>query len=435
MKKTDQNKISLISAIGIGIGGMVGGGIFAVLGLSISLSKGATPIAFFIAGLIALVTAYSYAKLSRAYPSSGGTVNFINQGFGEGVFSGGTNNLLWISYVVMLSLYASAFGSYANTLFPITGNTQINYHIFASAIILIATAINYYSVKTVSKVETVAVGIKIVILFAFVIVGIIGLSNSGHIAQLGTQSWPPTWNIFIGGMVIFVAYEGMELIANVSPNIKNPEKNMMRAYMIATSVVVVLYVVIAVITVGSLAFSDIANAQDYVLAEAAKPILGQVGFKIIAVAALISTFSAINATIYGGSRVNYEVAEDDELPREFTKMFWNEPIGLFVTTVLTLVIVNILDLSSISVSGSAGFLLIFLLVNLVAFLKQKDIKSSAWLTLAGVIFCGVAFLGLIYQQWSANITGVLFALGLIAASFLAEWIFKTREKRKKRKTI
>jgi amino acid transporter len=95
----------------IGIGGMVGGGIFAVLGLAVSLGKGGTPVSFLIAGIISLLTCYSYAKLSVTYPDSGGTVKFINQGFGKGIFSGGINNLLWVSYIVMLSLYSSTFGS------------------------------------------------------------------------------------------------------------------------------------------------------------------------------------------------------------------------------------------------------------------------------------------------------------------------------------
>jgi amino acid transporter len=429
---SDKNNVSLIGAIGIGIGGMVGGGIFAVLGLAISLSKGGTPVAFALAGFIALITSYSYAKLSAAYPSSGGTVTFMNKGFGKGVFSGGTNNLLWVSYIIMLSLYASAFGSYAYTLFSITGSMQWDQHIYASAIILIATVINYYNVKIVSKIETWAVGIKMMILLVFVGAGIYGLSSSGYIGQLGVMNWPPAWNLAIGGMVIFVAYEGMELIANVSPNISHPKKNMMRAYMISTAVVVALYVVIAVITVGSLAFSDIQSAQDYALAEAAKPVLGQIGFKVIAIAALISTFSAINATIYGGSRVNYEVAEDDELPHEFTKIFWNEPIGLFVTSLLTLVIANTFDLSSISTSGSAGFLLIFMLVNLVSFLKRKETGGSAVPSVIGVALCGTAFLGLLIQQWTSNRAGAIFALGIILVSYVVESIFKSREKRKKK---
>ena len=110
MKPTNK-KIGLLEAMSIGIGGMVGGGIFAVLGLAVSLSKGATPLAFLLAGLLALITSYSYIKLSLAYPDRGGTVKFINQGFGKTLFSGALNNLLWVSYIIMLSLYASAFGS------------------------------------------------------------------------------------------------------------------------------------------------------------------------------------------------------------------------------------------------------------------------------------------------------------------------------------
>ena len=106
----DDSKIGLLEAVSIGIGGMVGGGIFAVLGLAVSLAKGATSAAFLIAGALALITAYSYSRLSVAYPDKGGTVRFVNEGFGRTVFSGGINNLLWISYIIMLAHYASAFG-------------------------------------------------------------------------------------------------------------------------------------------------------------------------------------------------------------------------------------------------------------------------------------------------------------------------------------
>jgi amino acid transporter len=108
MAKEDNNKVSLKEAISIGIGGMVGGGIFAVLGLAVTLAQGGTPIAFLVAGILALLTCYSYVKLSTAFPDRGGTVKFINEGFGKTIFSGGINNLLWISYIIMLSLYASA---------------------------------------------------------------------------------------------------------------------------------------------------------------------------------------------------------------------------------------------------------------------------------------------------------------------------------------
>lgn len=89
---------------------MVGGGIFAVLGLSVELAKGGAPVAFLIAGIVALVTSYSYARLSVTYPSQGGTVAFLDRAFGPGLLTGSANILLWISYIVMLSLYSYAFG-------------------------------------------------------------------------------------------------------------------------------------------------------------------------------------------------------------------------------------------------------------------------------------------------------------------------------------
>ena len=130
-----SKKIGLKEAMSIGIGGMVGGGIFAVLGLAVALGKGGTPISFLIAGAIALITSYSYVKLSLTFPDRGGTLKFINHGFGKGIFSGGINNLLWVIYIIMLSLYASAFGSYAPNLFQITSSKVIDFHIYLSSII------------------------------------------------------------------------------------------------------------------------------------------------------------------------------------------------------------------------------------------------------------------------------------------------------------
>ncbi|PZX57949.1 APC family permease [Algoriphagus chordae] len=428
MPTEQSDQVSLKEAISIGIGGMVGGGIFAVLGLAVSLAKGGTPVAFLIAGILALVTSYSYVKLSLAFPDRGGTVKFINEGFGKTIFSGGINNLLWISYIIMLSLYASAFGSYAPNLYELTGSKQLDFHIYASSVVIFATAINYYSIKVVGAIESYAVIIKLIILLGFVGVGAYGLIGNENLAQFSFSNWESPVQLLTGGMVIFVAYEGFELIANAAPDIKDPEKNIPKAYYYSVIFVILLYIIIAIVTVGSLPFGEIAKAEDYVLAEAAKPMLGQIGFTIITIAALISTFSAINASLYGGSRVSFEIAEDDELPHELTSQFWNQPIGLMITAVLTLLITNTLDLESISIAGSIGFLLIFAMVNLVGFKRSADVKSKKSITLIGAILCGVATVVLIIQQFATNMLGVLIALGIISSCFLIEWIYKKTEK-------
>ena len=427
-----SKQIGLKEAISIGIGGMVGGGIFAVLGLAVSLSKGGTPIAFFFAGLIALITAYSYTKLSLSYPDRGGTVKFINQGFGKTIFSGGINNLLWVSYIIMLSLYAYAFGSYAPNLFKITGNS-IDFHIYASTIILFATFINYYSIKVVGKIESFAVIIKLIILVAFVFIGAYGLIGNPNLEQLSISNWEQPLTLLTGGMVIFVAYEGFELIANAAPDILNPKKNIPKAYAYSVLFVILLYIVIAAVTVGSLPFKEIATAQDYVLAEAAKPMLGKTGFTIITIAALISTFSAINASLYGGSRVSYEIAEDDELPHQLTGKFWNQPVGLAITSVATLLLANLLQLESISTAGSVGFLLIFAIVNYVGFKLSKEINANKILPLIGFLLCLTATIVLTIQQYKSNRTGVVVALALIFSCLFTEWFYKKRFDKNKAK--
>ena len=423
-----KKKSLLREAVSIGIGGMVGGGIFAVLGLATDLAKGGTPVSFLIAGTIALITAYSYSKLSVTYPDKGGTVKFINIGCGINVFSGGINNLLWVSYIVMLSLYASAFGSYAPNLLKITSSITIDTHIYSTAIVLVAAFINYYSIKVVGKIESIAVVIKLVILLAFVVIGAYGLSSSTHLDQLSVSNWESPLNLVVAGMMIFVAYEGFELIANAAPDMENPKVNIPKAYFQSVIFVIILYIIIAIITVGSLAFSDIATAKDYVLAEAAKPMLGQVGFTIITVTALISTFSAINASLYGGSRVSYAISEDDELPDQLTCQLWNQPIGLLITIISTIIFVNLLKLESISTAGSVGFLLIFAVVNFVSFNLHKEINSNKYIALTGAISCIVALGVLLVKQFSTNRMNVIIAIGIVLFCFFIEFLYRLSRK-------
>ena len=203
---------------------MVGGGIFAVLGLASQQSHGGTPIAFLIAGLIALITAYSYSKLSTTYPSNGGTVEYLNRGLGTGIITGGLNILLWISYVVMLSLYSFAFGSYGSTFF--NENQEVWKHILISSSIISFTALNFLSAKFVGKSEEIIVIIKIVILVIFVAVGFWSI----QFEKLQPDTWSPPVALIAGGMIIFLAYEGFELMANASNDVKNPTKTLPKAF-------------------------------------------------------------------------------------------------------------------------------------------------------------------------------------------------------------
>jgi amino acid transporter len=135
MSSSGDPKLGTFSTLSIGIGGMVGGGIFAVTGLTVEVTKGAAPIAFLIAGIVALLTSYSYLKLTLRFPGEGGTVAFLNQAFGGGPVTGATNIMLLLSYVVLLAVYAYAFGSYGAGFFPET-ERGFWLHVLISAVIV-----------------------------------------------------------------------------------------------------------------------------------------------------------------------------------------------------------------------------------------------------------------------------------------------------------
>jgi amino acid transporter len=423
-----ENKKTLgyFSVVSIGIGGMVGGGIFAVLGLAVDFSHGGTPIAFTIAGIVALITAYSYSKLSVRFPSSGGTVHFLNLGLGTGILTGGLNILLWISYIVMLSLYSHAFGSYGATFFP--EDTQLFWkHILISSVVISFTAINVLGAKTVGRAEEFIVAVKIIILLSFIVIGFWSIDSQ----NLQVDTWSPPISLLAGGMIIFLAYEGFELIANTGKDVRNPKKILPKAFYTAVIFVIVLYVLISVVTIGNLSLDQIAESRDYVLAESAKLFLGSYGFVIIVVAALLSTGSAINATLYGACKISYIIAKAGELPVQLEKMIWKKPIeGLLITSVITLLIANLFELSSIALMGSAGFLLIFAAVNWSNFRLYQKTSSHRWISGLGIVACLGAFGVLIWQSMQISQNDIWILVSMLGISFAIEIIYKKISGRK-----
>lgn len=414
-----EGSLSFLSVTAMGIGGMVGGGIFAVLGLAVKLGRGGTPIAFAIAGMIALITSYSYARLSVTFPSEGGTVEFLVKGFGEGIFTGGLNVLLWISYVIMLALYSYAFGGYAASFFPESAQPVLR-HVFISAVMILFTVLNSLGSKLVGEAEEYIVGVKLTILIGFVGVGALNLD----FARLAPGNWTSIPSLLAGGMIIFLGYEGFELMANAAQDVRDADRNLPRAFFTAVGFTVVLYIAISFTTVANLPVSKIVNAKDYALAAAAEPVLGQVGFVIIAIAALLSTSSAINATLYSTSRVSYIIAKDGELPKMLEDKIWDQPLeGLFLTAGLGLLVANTLDISSISVMGSAGFLLIFVFVNVANFKLSDKTDSNRWLPAIGAVVCSLAFAALVWHG-ASELWDIFVLIGMIGGSFLIEAVYR-----------
>ncbi|WP_304545221.1 APC family permease [Sulfurimonas microaerophilic] len=417
-----MRSIGVLGAISIGIGGMVGGGIFAVLGEAVSLAHSATMLAFLFAGIVALLTAYSYAKLSVYFQSEGGTVSFIDNSFGHNLLSGSTNLMLWFSYLITISLYAVAFGSYGETFF--SHHSEYLRHILISTAIILPALINLVSGSFVSKSETMIVGIKIALLVLIIISGIPYIETSRLDITPEITSSANLMEIAVSGMIIFVAYEGFELIANAAKEIKDPKKNLPRAFYSSVLLVIVLYVLIAIISVGTVPEAKLLEAKDYALAIAAKPALGHVGFTLVAIAALLATFSAINATIYGNARLSYIVAMDGELPNFFTKEKNEIPfMGVIAILGLSLFLANTIDLGEIAIIGSASFLLIFFIVNLSAYRVRDKIGANRYILLGSIIFTFLALCVLLFHTYESDVRSFVIFVIFILTSIVFEYFY------------
>ncbi len=414
--------VGYLEAVSIGVGGMVGGGIFAVLGLAVGVGKGGTFIAFLVAGLVALLTAYSYAHLSVALPSEGGTVEFLNQAFGPRRLAGSLNVLLWFSYVITTSLYAFAFGSYGATFLPESAQNP-GAHILTSAVIIVMTALNVFSARLITSAEDYIVAAKILILVVFVAVAL----TDADFAAIKPDTWAGPGSLLAGGMLIFVAYEGFELIANSAADVKNPTTTIPRALYTSVIFTIVLYVLVAIVAVGLLSLTEIAVAEDFALAEAAQVVWGGIGFDLIVVAALLSTASAINATLYGTARLTVVIALDGELPTQLERKICGKPIvGLLLTAAAALVTANFVPLAAISSLASAGFLAIFAAVNIANARLASVTNANRAISIAGAAACISALAALIAHTATTRPTDLVLLGALVLLTYTGEATYLAR---------
>lgn len=420
-----EKSIGLFGATAIGIGGMVGGGIFAVLGVASEQAGGGTPIAFILAGLVAALTAFSYARLSVKYQSAGGTVTFIDKVFGVGELTGSLNIVLWAGYIVTTALYASAFGNYAATLFP--GGTDpgpVLLRVLIAVGLIVPWIINLANAGLVARSESLVVVIKLGILMVVIAAGVPTISPE----RVVPSTWPSTFSMLEAGMLIFVAYEGFELIANASADVRNPEKTLPRAFAFSVGLVIALYALIAFVVVGSLSPSEIAASADFALAQAASTALGHSGFILVSLSAVLATFSAINATLYGAARLSFTIAAEGELPAKLETRTWNQPVGLHITALVGMGMAIALPVTSISALASAIFLAVFAVVNAAAYKSAGSVRWVRFIAAMGVVGCVASLAIVVIRSVTDDPVSILVLVVLLASVLAAEHTFLKKQR-------
>lgn len=426
-----DEKLTLREVIAMGVGGMVGGGIFSVLGLAIAQAGHAAPIAFALGGVIALLTGLSYARLGLVYQSSGGSFTFLEHAFSHQNIAAIGGWLLLVGYVGTLSLYAYTFGVYGSAMLGDDGTDPAMHHLLETLILLSFLGINLYGIKASGTSELLIVTIKVIILGLFAIIGLFYI-KADHVLPVFNEGYN---GVVMGAALIFVAYEGFELIPNAINEMEDPQHNLMRAIMWSIAIAIAIYVLVSLVAVGNLLPAEITKYKEYALAVAAKPFLGNAGFQLIGLAALFSTASAINATLFGTARLGMIMATEKDLPVAFSLRRSENNIpwfSLITITAITLLFVNTTNLTIISSFASSTFLLIFALINLSAWRLRKKTAGKAFLPLTGLVLSMISWLALITYLWASNRESLLWIgalyLVVIAAEILfsqRRWLFRT----------
>jgi amino acid transporter len=410
---TTKKPIGFWSAVSMGIGTMVGAGIFALLGEASAIAGSAVYISFIIGGVVALSSAYSLGKLGAAFPSSGGIIEYLSQSYGIGFFTGSMSIMLYFSAVVSVSLIAKAFGNYAVTFLP-AGASPLWHPFFSMGIVVLFVLINLEGARDVAILERLTVAVKFLVLCVISIAGIVFLNPD----LLSPDSYPPGQNILFSLAVSFFAFEGFRVITNTAEDMPDPSRTLPKAMMAAVLIVMLLYVAISFAVFGNLPVEKVIAAKDFALAQAALPVFGNVGFTAVTITALIATASAINASLYAVTNVTYQLAKDGELPQAFGVPIAHSREGLVISGILIIILSLLFDLTEVAAIGSITVLFVHAVTHIGHLRIIKKTGASPILVLLAAVLCFAAMaLALVYvSEKSSNVGLILIGFLIVAAS-------------------
>ena len=413
--------------IAIALGGMIGGGIFTILGISVSMIGAFTPLAIIIGGLIATMAAYSYIKLGVYYKDEGATYSFFKKTFFNSPFSASLIGWFVIfGYISTLALYAYTFASYAISSFEFANNEWIR-KLVAGAVIMVFTLINLWSVKGMGKIEDLMVYTKLVIL---VVISFILINNTQTTLPVLIQndSDVSVLSILIVASLTFVAYEGFQLVINAINEMEDPEKNIPRAIYSAIFLAILIYVVISIGAILSIPFDEIVQNKEYALASGADRILGHWGTDLVIVGALLATSSAISGTLFGASRQMAVIAKDGYFPTLLAKRINHIPIFAIISmSLLAFLLVLAGSLQVILEFGSVTFLLVSLLMAYANFRIRHLTHSSLMITLISIIGLLTGTLLIFYYEFQNQPQQLLFIGGIYLLLTGGAWLYARKK--------
>ena len=409
--------------IAIALGGMIGGGIFTILGLSVSLIGVYTPVAIILGGVIASLAAYSYIKLGVYYKDEGATYSFYKKTFPESPFAASLIGW-WIvfGYISTLALYAYTFASYAISGFNFA-DSELSRKLVAGAVILVFTLVNIWSVKGMGKIEDIMVYTKLVIL---AIISFVLMNNSKTTLPvlLHNTSDISLLSILIVASITFVAYEGFQLVIHAVNEMQTPEINIPKAIYSAIFLAVLIYVVISLGAILAIPFEEIVQKKEYALAAGAGNVLGHWGTDLVISGAILATSSAISGTIFGASRLMTVIAKDGYLPGFLVKRVNFIPVSAIITmAILAFSLVLVGGLELILEFGSVTFLLVSLLMAYANYTIRSLTNSSTVLTIIAILGLISGTILIFYYEFNNQFQQMVVIGGLYILLAAGAWLY------------
>ncbi len=409
----NRNKsLGLKELIAIAVGGMIGGGIFTILGISVSMIGFLAPFSIALGGVIALFAAYSYVKLGVYYKDEGATYAFFKRTFSDSHLA--ASFIGWYTifgYISTLSLYAYTFSSYSISGFEFA-NSEIVRKIVAIAIIWIFAAINLWSVRAMGKIEDLMVYIKLMVLvvISFVLIYYKKVDMQTFYQMLLQDFEHSRFiDILIVASVTFVAYEGFQLVINAVKEMDNPDKNIPRAIYGAIILVASIYFIIALGSILSISIDDLIKNKEYALAYGAKEILGDLGQNLVIIGAILSTSSAISGTMFGSSRQMARISDDGYMPKILSRRRGTIPnYAIIVMAITASILILVGGLRVILEFGSITFLLVSLLMAIANFKIRTYTNSSTLFTLIAIFGLFVGSILILWYEYKTKPEQMIF---------------------------
>ena len=418
-----QKAFGLWGSVFLGIGSMVGAGIFIVIGQAGAMAGNIVWLSFIFGAIIALLSGYSLAKLAIRYQSRGGIVEYLVQGFGQNIFSGSMSVMFYISQLIAIAAVSKSFGTYLATLLHLAGDFRIN--VFAVSIVATFTLINLIGAALVAKFENIVVIIKLTILVFFAVAAMFSIQPE----LLSVSNMPPMDGMVFAIGITFFAYQGFSVITNTVEDMQDPQTTMLKAMFVAIGIVALLYILTSVAVLGNLSLSEIIQTKDYALAQAAKPMFGEWGFKIIALTALLATASAINATLYAVAEIGYTMAKNGELPKVYEYSVHQSFEGLIISALLITPMIVFFNLSQITTVAAIVMLLVQGTTHIGHLKLVKETGAKAIFILLAVFFmfsvAGLTF----YSTYQTMPEIVWYLLSTFAIAFSVELALRVFSKK------